>query len=605
MIKRCLLVFCCGLSFTVEAFSQSFKISSPDNKTIFSIQLNDKQLLYDIIVNEQVIIEKSVLGLDFENQGNAGEMSLSASDISIHQEVINWPLGERSKIENGYHQQIYSINKSDKNAYAIEVRVFNGSVAFRYLLGNKEPLVLSREKTIFNFPVSQSIYRYKEESVFRPTLIKELKDSCDLPATLVSDRGYTHIGEANNQDYTKSVLTKLKGNSLQLVYFKDKKVKAAPGFMTPWRTVSFTEKAIGLHQFADLNFKLTPGVKEVPQWIKPGKVMRSDLGDKAVKETIDFAAAQGFQYVLLDAGWYGQEFRSSSDPRTYIDALKLPELIQYGKSKKIGIILYVNYVGLKQYLDEILPLYKTWGVAGMKFGFVDGLTQQGITWLNQAIKKTYEHGFVINVHDNYKPSGLNHLYPNWLTQEGIRGNEHGGNSEHDLVLPFTRFLTGPGDFTIGYLNSSKALTARYNKLGFNVTKAHQLALSVLFYSPLQAIFWYGKAADYTNEKEIEFFKQVPTVWDETHYLKGEIGKYISVARRKNDTWYIGNAASQQLNDKIDLSFLQKGKKYKATIYEDDGQGGIKTSTKKVKAKDSLAINVLANGGQAIIIDIVK
>ncbi|GAA4311156.1 hypothetical protein GCM10023143_20110 [Compostibacter hankyongensis] len=311
---------------------------------------------------------------------------------------------------------------------------------------------------------------------------------------------------------------------------------------------------------------------------------------------IDFAAKHNFQYILFDAGWYGKEFNSISDPTTYIKGLDMPAIIKYGKSRHIGVILYVNYVGLRKYLDRIIPLYKEWGVAGMKFGFVDGMTQEGISWLASAVRKATDAGFIIDVHDNYKPTGLSRKYPAWLTQEGVRGDENGPDAFHTTTLPFTRFLAGPADFTFCYPNATNSFSKN-----LKVSMAHQLALTVIYFSPLQSMFWYGKPEDYTNEKEIEFFKYVPTVWDESHYLAGEIGKYISVARRKGNVWFVGNAAGlEDWDGAIKLDFLKANIIYEAAIYEDDGKGGIGKRIIQVKKGEDLPINIRAKCGQAII-----
>lgn len=211
-------------------------------------------------------------------------------------------------------------------------------------------------------------------------------------------------------------------------------------------------------------------------------------------------------------------------------------------------------LGLKAKLDIILPLYKKWGVSGLKFGFVDGLTQGGLTWLAGAIKKVNDYGFILDIHDNYKPTGLSRTYPALLTQEGIRGDENSPDAFHTTVLPFTRFLAGPADFTFCYPNSKNSFSKN-----LKVSKGQQLALTVIYFSLLQSIFWYGNPNDYTNEEEIEFFKYVPTVWNESHYLAGDIGKNISVARRKGNTWYVGSAAGlMDWQGTITLDFLTKG-----------------------------------------------
>jgi alpha-glucosidase len=301
--------------------------------------------------------------------------------------------------------------------------------------------------------------------------------------------------------------------------------------------------------------------------------------------------------VLFDAGWYGAEFRSVSDPTMAIPAIDLPAVIRNGKEKGIGIILYVNYVGLRARLDTLLPLYKAWGVSGLKFGFVDGLTQDGIRWLAGAIKKVNDYGFVLDIHDNYKPTGLSRTYPFLLTQEGVRGDENSPDAWHTTVLPFTRWLAGPADFTFCYPNSKNSFSKN-----LKVSKAQQLALTVVYFSPLQSIFWYGKPNDYTDEGEIEFFTDVPTVWNESRYLAGDIGRCISVARRSGDTWYIGNAAGPDGWDgSIRMDFLSPGKVYEATIYADDGKQGLVKRIIKIKKGAVFAFHIAAAGGQAMIL----
>jgi len=329
----------------------------------------------------------------------------------------------------------------------------------------------------------------------------------------------------------------------------------------------------------------------------PQQSYRAGIYGRNLELDIDFAAKHHFQYVLFDAGWYGAEFRTVSDPTAPIAAIDLPAVIRHGKEKGIGIILYVNYVGLRAHLDTILPLYKKWGVAGLKFGFVDGLTQQGIRWLAGAIRKVSEQGLLLDIHDNYKPTGLSRRWPALLTQEGIRGDENSPDAVHTTTLPFTRFLAGPADFTFCYPN------ARYSfSKNLRVSKAQQLALTVIYFSPLQSIFWYGNPNDYTDERDIEFFDLVPTVWNESHYLSGAIGKFISVARRKGDTWFIGSAAGPEgYVDSIRFDFLASGRSYDATVYEDDGHGGIVKRTRICRKGDVWKFELPAAGGQALIL----
>jgi alpha-glucosidase len=463
---------------------------------------------------------------------------------------------------------------------------------------------LKEESTEFNFTGSYSIYQYHQESVFNPVAVDTFNSTCDLPATLTDhDKAYISIGEADNKNYTKAELKRGQQlHGLVLAFPRDRIVKTAGVYQTPWRTISFSKTAIGLHHFSELNLKLVPALtRQVPAWIRPGKLIRSQLNTQSAMDCIDFAAKHNFRYIMFDAGWYGAEFQSSSDPTQVIPQIDMPKVIGYGKEKNIGVILYVNYVGLRAKLDTILPLYKQWGAAGMKFGFVDGLSQSGLSWLSSAIKKAYDFGFVLDVHDNYKPTGISRAFPNLLTQEGIRGNENSPDAFHTTVLPFTRFLAGPADYTFCYPNAKNSFSK--NLL---VSKAQQLALSVVFFSPLQAIFWSGQPNDYTNEEEIEFFKLVPTVWNQSLYLDGEIGKYISVARRSGRDWYLGNVAGlKDWNGSISLNFLDKGKSYELSVYEDDENGSIRKRVLKVKKGDLFSIALKAKTGQAMIITPVK
>lgn len=579
-----------------------FKVASPDKTTAIEVgtKANGK-LQYRMMYENAPATAWSALGL-VVNDVVAGEQTsiLNKSEKSI-KEKFAWPLGEDDTLINNY-KEIKIECQSSAFRFNLIARVFDGSIAFRYEIPTQKGYdnsTIKKENTEFKFAQPFTLYQYNQESVFTPTAIDTFKKTCDLPATITTDKLFITIGEAANIDYTKSELKKSNNPySLTTAFIRDSTVKFSGSYQTPWRTISVSKTAIGLHRFSQLFLKLNPPSKEIPAWIKPGKLIRSQLNTQSGLECIEFAAKHNFQYIMFDAGWYGAEFRGTSDPTQVIPQIDMPKVIEYGKEKGIGVILYVNYVGLKAKLDTILPLYKKWGVKGLKFGFVDGLTQSGLSWLSSAIKRVNDYGFILNIHDNYKPTGLSRTYPALLTQEGIRGDENSPDAFHTTVLPFTRFLAGPADFTFCYPNSKNDFSKN-----LKVSKGQQLALTVVYFSPLQSIFWYGQPNDYTNEEEIEFFRYVPTVWNETHYLAGEIGKNISVARRKGNTWFVGNASG--MNDwkqNISLDFLSKGKVYKATVYEDDNHGSIAKRTLTLRKGDLFSVALAKASGQAIIIE---
>lgn len=608
LIKELLLLLLLLVAIGVNAQTgKTYRVVSPDKLTSFEVRTYNGMLMGRMFFAGEAITNWSRLGVHTGKGITQDDIIIQRKTERSNREQFAWPLGEHDTITNDYNEARF-VCKSGAAELILLTRVYNGSVAFRYELPNKDNSIynIKQEYTSFNLNGPFHIYQYNQESVFTRMAVdsmttgKRWKLTCDMPATLTNGKKFISIGEACNTNYVKTELQHGDTtNALKVSLRQSPLVNVSGEFISPWRTICVAKTAIGLHAFSQLYLKLNPPpANGVPAWIKPGKLIRSQLKTQSGLDCIDFAAKHNFQYIMFDAGWYGAEFRTSSDPTRVIPEINMPRVIQYGKEKGIGVILYVNYVGLKAKLDTILPLYKQWGVAGLKFGFVDGLTQNGLTWLSAAIKKVNDAGFILDIHDNYKPTGLSRTYPALLTQEGIRGNENSPDAFHTTVLPFTRFLSGPADYTFCYPNAKN----RYTK-NLLVSMGQQLALTVVYFSPLQAMFWYGIPTDYTNEEEIEFFKYVPTVWNESHYLAGDIGKGISVARRSGATWFIGNAAGKEdWSTNIKLDFLQKGKAYTATIYEDDeAQKSIRKRTITVQFGDVLPVALKGKSGQAMII----
>jgi alpha-glucosidase len=596
-----LLLLLLGLS--ARAQPKSVVVTSPGKKTQLELAVDAQgRLRYRATFGGQEVVAWSALGLVLNGAAAGSPATVQGAVQKTVDDAFAWPLGENDQIENKY-QEVDLALQSAGLSFHVLARVYDGSVAFRYVLPVQNGLAtarLSKEATEFNLTDAYTIYQYHHESVFTPVRTDSLKTTCDFPATLTNGKTYLSIGEAANDNYTKAELAKgTVPHGLAVAFVHDKEVAVSLPFQTPWRTISVARSAIGLHQFSELNLKLNPPAADgIPAGLKPGKVMRAQLNTQSGLDCIDLAARLNLQYILFDAGWYGPERALTSDPAVVIPAIDMPKVIAYGKQKGIGVILYVNYIGLQNHIDTILPLYKQWGIRGLKFGFVDGFSQKGLVWLAGAIKKVNDAGLFLNIHDNYKPTGLSRTYPVLFTQEGIRGDENSPDAFHTTTLPFTRFLAGPADFTFCYPNPTNS----YSK-NLKVTKAQQLALTVVFFSPLQAIFWYGRPLDYTNDSETEFFKYVPTVWNETHYLAGEIGRNISVARRSGQTWFVGNAAGpQDWQSHVKLDFLKKGVRYSATVFEDDGKGSIAKRTLNVKKDDVFAFTIKATGGQALMLE---
>jgi alpha-glucosidase len=643
-ISKHLFLFLLIIGLPVITFSQTILkdtetvLQSPDGayQFVFYQKQSDhgkRQMYYKVSFREKEIIEESDLGILIENNLFESALAVPNDSCAVWGENLkltdverdsvdeSWkPIyGERNIIRNHYNELVLKFRKGgdegvsssegyDKRRYYymnLVVRAYNGGVAFRYTFpeaANGLFLHVTGEQTQFTFPEGTLAYYERwAQGPYSLLPLKDWKDECERPLTLKLANGLTvALTEANLTDYTrmKFRLNKEKDNTLQASLYDSADVITP--YETPWRVVMAAEKPVDLVMNNGIILNLNPPslLKDI-SWIKPGKVIRvAKLTQADAKKCVDFAADRGLQYIHLDAGWYGPEMKIESDATTVGPGkdLNIEELTSYAASKGIGVFLYVNQRALIRQLDEILPLYKKWGIKGVKFGFVQVGSQYWTTWLHNAVKKCADYGLLVDIHDEYRPTGFSRTYPNLLTQEGIRGNEEMPDANHNTILPFTRYLAGAGDYTICYYNNR-----------IKTTHAHQLALSVVYYSPLQFLYWYDQPSAYQGEPEIEFFDKVKTVWDDTKVLDGAIGEYVVTARRSGNNWFVGAITNNEGRKlKIPLDFLEKGAKYTAKIYYDDTSATTRTKvgikTLKVNSKTILEADLLPSGGQAILIE---
>lgn len=596
---------------------------SPDNSVRFSVYEVNGQLKYEVFYKEKPVILESCLGID----GWKENMEIEHIDsVSVNQ---NWyPVyGERSIINDCYNGYTFTVkNKGQDNRLALIARIYNSGVAFRYKYLHGSYLRISEELTSFTVPGNTHCwFAPYAQAEHKRMLVKDIPGEAERPLTLQLENGlYASLAEAEMVNYSRSkfILRKGESNVIQCKMY-DAVEDIAP-FETPWRVIMIAEAPKDLINNNDLILNLNkPCQIENTDWIKPGRIIRSvSLTTAGAKKVVDFAAKRGLNYIHFDSGWYGSEISKESDPRKSdvdpqrcpINDLDMPEVTRYAKSKGIGVWVYVNQRALSAYLDEILPLYESWGIAGIKFGFVHVGSFRWTTWLHDAVKKCAKHHLMVDIHDEYRPTGFSRTYPNLLTQEGVRGNEEFPDGINNTTLPFTRFLCGAADATICYYHRKElkpGLAKSLNARSLQNTACHQMALSIINYSPLQFLYWYDTPEDVKDEPELFFFDNLPTTWDDSKTLDGAIGEYITMARKKDDVWYVGcltNNDARELN--ISLDFLAKNKKYELIMFTDGGEK-VKTRThvaidkKKVTAKTVLKFSLLPRGGVAMIIKELK
>ncbi|MDT8303540.1 MAG: glycoside hydrolase family 97 N-terminal domain-containing protein [Sedimentisphaerales bacterium] len=606
-------------------------VKSPDGNVVVTFDVRDvggqnDRLVYSVSYKNKPIVIDSLLGLVIKDAPalEAG-FNISFVTSSSNDSTYSPVYGERKTIRDHYNQLVIELEESNPPRRRLKLifRAYNEGAAFCYTLPEQKALksfTISAEKTQFSFTDDHTGYAaYSAQGEYSKVPLSKIKNNCERPFTIEIKNGpFVSVAEARLVDYARMRLSPDTSRPLTLVSSLASEVKADTPYTTPWRVLIVGETPGELLERNYLILNLNePCAIDDTSWIKPGKVIREvTLTTKGGKACVDFAVEHNLQYVEFDAGWYGHEYGDESDattisvdPKRSKGPLDLHAVINYAKKRGVGILLYVNRRALERQLDDILPLYESWGIKGVKYGFVQVGSQQWTAWLHEAVRKAAKYHLMVDIHDEYRPTGYSRTYPNLMTQEGIRGDETKPSNSLTLTILFTRMLAGAGDNTICYYD---------RRVDDNASHAYQLAKSVCIYSPWQFLYWYdrpdssprraGGAGGGHNvigdEPELEFFDHVPTVWDDTKVLYGKIGEYAVLARRSGQDWFIGcmNGDKKHVFE-IPLNFLIKERQYIAHIYSDDSAVATRTHVKIsryiVNSSSIINAELPARSGQAI------
>ena len=617
---------CCimvGRAYAQDApLGNAFNLNSPngDLQMHFSQKANaqgQRTFYYSLSYKNKAVVNESVIDIDLDNHLSESAMALKVDThqrwcenlkiVSVKRVTVDttWvPVcGERATIPDHYNTLVLSCVKDDNPIYKVnlEFRLYDEGLGFRFFFPENEKGTYYRitaEHTTFAMPAGTKAWvAYWAQAPYQLLPLADWKWESERPLTLQLPNGlYACLTEAQMVDYarTKFKLSAVQPNTIETSMYTPADLISP--FATPWRVVMVADKPGDLieHNYLVLNLNQSKHIANT-DWIKPGKIMRvMSLTTQDACQNIDFAAKHHLQYVLFDWKWYGPAFSFNSDAtKVAIPDFDLPAIISYGKSKGIGVWLYVNQQGLLAQSDSLFRVYHQWGIKGVKFGFVQAGSHRWTTWIEKAIQQAADNHIMLNIHDDWRPTGEQRTWPNLMTAEGIRGNEEMPDATHNTVLPFTRYIAGPADYTICYYSNR-----------IKTTHAHQLALAVVYYSPIQTLFWYDKPAQSNNEPELEFWDNIPTVWDDTRVLQGTPGQYVATARRTGHNWFLGCITNTQSRDiDLPLNFLDKDKKYMATIYTDDaatpGATHVKLEHITVNSTTRLKISLQASGGEAV------
>lgn len=629
---------------------QTIVVTSPDGSVTARFAVGAGGVPhYAVSYKGQTVLRESPLGLDLAGN-DALDRALVVDSVARASRQATWenPVGARRTIPDSYNEATIALRESRPPArrLTVSLRAYNEGVAFRYQLprqANLTSFTIAEERTGFSFPsgalgwvLNMGRFNTHNEGEYTRTALDAIKPTavlnlpllveipngpwaCVLEADLTNYPGMYVGGVAHGDG---SLVAKL---SVPPSRKAEEAVIGSTPFVTPWRVimVAATPGQLIEHNYLTLNLS-TPSSGDF-SWVRPGKAawdwwsgsfargvdFEPGMNTATMKHYIDFAAAHRIEYMLVDAGWYKESTdREQGNLLEFFPQVNIPDIIAYGTSKGVGVLLWVEWRTFNRQLDEATALFERWGAAGVKVDYMNRDDQEMVQLYEKWVKKAAEHHLTVDYHGAYKPTGLRRTYPNLLTREGVMGMEYNKWSErvtpeYDVTIPFTRMLAGPMDFTPGgFRNAARGkFQVKDVEPMTQGTRAHQLAMYVVYESPLVML------ADYPEAYEgpgLEFIEKVPTVWDDTRVLDGAPGKYVVIARRKGDTWYIGamtNWEPRYLS--VPLSFLGTGSFELQEIADgpraDVDGTSIRTNTRRVTPRDSVPLQLGPGGGAAIVL----
>jgi alpha-glucosidase len=653
----------CSSCSPKEETKQTF--SSPNGNIELKADLQEGVLKYQVLYNKKSVIAPSALGLAFKNDTSLFK-NLSIKSVQERHSKNSWEQvwGEQRFIENNYNETLIILSDEKEREISIAFRIYNDGLAYRYIIPKQkglDSLFIMDELSEFNFaddlqawfiPANYESY----EMLYQHKNISEV-ESANTPITFENKEQnlFVSIHEANLSNYAGMTLKKSQGLNFEadLVPWPDgTKVKTKLPMESPWRSIQISETAGGLIE-SNLILNLNePNQLEEVSWIKPSKYIgiwwgmhlgtetwtygkRHGATTENMKKYIDFAAENQIASVLAEGwstGWEQWGQPKAFDFVTPYPDFDLANIAAYAKNKGIELIGHHETGGDAQYyetqMDSAFKLYQSLGIKQLKTGYAGPIQPRGqyhhgqymVNHYRKVLETAAKYQITINAHEPIKPTGIRRTYPNMMSREGARGMEwnawsEGNPPEHHVILPFTRILAGPLDYTPGifdilYKNAKNRV--KWNGLDkgnsrTNTTVAKQLALFVVFYSPVQMAS--DLIENYENQPAFQFFKDVPCNWEMSKVLNAKIGSYVSIARKDwdSDDWYLGSVTNKEARTfELPLDFLVSGKSYLAEIYKDakdanylDNPYPIEIETQEVSSKDILKIELAPGGGQAI------
>jgi alpha-glucosidase len=645
------------LSLSVQAQTPSFTLLSPDQKTKVQVEVGPT-VQYRVSYDGKEILAPSPISMTLADGKVLGANARVASQKASP--TVNREVKPLYGIQSTYRDHYNELTLTFKDKFALVFRAYDNGVAYRFQTSLPGTITVKSEQATFRFtedypayfhPVqglinsNESFYDRRIISAFDsasristppvlvdvpsgPKVVVLESDLLDYPGlNLAVEKGAPHSLTGVFAAYPKKVRP---GGHMNFNIWVDERedyIARTSGTRSfPWRALALaaSDKDLLTNQ---LVYLLASDNKiGDASWVKPGKVawdwwnslnltgvpFKTGFNTDTYKYFIDFASANGIEYVNLDEGWSDQ-----FDLLKVTDKLDMTEVIRYAKSKNVGLILWCVWHTLDKQMQPALDQFAKWGIAGVKVDFMDRDDQVVVNFYERLLREAAKRKMLVNYHGAYKPTGLEKAYPNNINREGVRGLEwnkfsaEGTTPEHAVSIPFIRMVAGPMDYTPGAMNSA-------NKTDFRTvndrpmsqgTRCQQLAMFAVYYAPLQMLA--DAPTAYQREPEVlKFLSGIPTVWDQTVAIDGKVAEYVALARRKGNAWYVGAMTDWTPRTlKLKFDFLGAGT-YTAEIFSDGpnaervGSDYTRT-TRQVKAGDEITVEMAAGGGWAARITPVK
>ena len=649
------------LIFSASAAPKSYELKSPDGK--LKVNVDAKYGLgYTLTHGDDLLLDKSFMamymmdGTTFGKEEKLGKVSYRSVDQTI--DAIAY---KKSKVSDKFNEMTLSYKE-----FSVIFRAYDDGMAYRFVSHLKKPANLQHELVHFNFAqdwnmwaayVSQHTdsldtqfynsfenhYSYSsisewntERLAFLPLMVdgpngKKIviteSDLDDYPGMYL----YTYVFDeapvltANFAPYPKEVKQGGHNNLQMEVQKREPYIAECDGPREfPWRIVSVSENDVQMAD-NDMVYRLAkPADPEADwSWVKPGKVawdwwndwnidgvdFQSGINNETYKYYIDFASANGIEYVILDEGW---SVNGAADLFQVVPEIDLEMLVKYASERNVGLILWAGYWAFDRDMEKVCKHYSEMGVKGFKVDFMDRDDQYMVDFHRRAAETAAKYHMMVDFHGTYKPVGLSRTYPNVINYEGVHGLETMKWSDasvdqvtYDVTVPYIRMMAGPMDYTQGAMRNATRGNYHpvYNEPMSQGTRCRQLSQYVVFDSPLNMLC--DSPSNYMREQEcLKFIAEIPTVWDETKGLCGEVGKYIAMARRSGDVWYVGGMTDwSERTLTLDLNFLPEGE-YVMEMYVDGANAhriarDYKKTLADVPADGKVAVHMAPGGGFAL------